>query len=416
MDTIHNYKILTISHKHTPLPVLGRFVLDTQVSLQDQLSDVQKRFGMQEIFYLATCNRILFCFVQNAPIDEAWVGNFLAQVYPQVEPEHVQTAQSTAQLHEGREAITHLFAVASSIDSLVVGEREILRQLRTAYEEQSAWNTTGDSLRLLMRFVVEAAKKVYSNTGIGEKPVSVVSLAMNQLLALNPPKTSRILLLGAGQTNQLVSKFLIKYGLTQVTVFNRSLPRAQSLAQQLGNSAKAYTLAELGDYREGFDIIIACTGATEPILTSEIYTALLPESDTSNKILVDLSIPYNISAEVVEGFNTHYIEIEQLKNISQTNLAFRETEVEKARELLEIEVDTFETSFRTRQLEKALSGIPTEIKAVKSHALNQVFKTEVDSLDASSRAILEKVLNYMERRCIAIPLQTAREQLIKPKF
>ena len=150
------------------------------------------------------------------------------------------------------------------MNSLVIGEREILRQLREAYDQSVAWKLTGDDIRLAMRAAVETAKAVYSNTRIGEKPVSVVSLAIQKLLAAKTPKEARILLIGAGQTNKLVTKFLHKHSFSNVVVFNRTLEKAEGLANMV--DGKAYTLDHLQEYQGGFDCMIVCTGATKALV------------------------------------------------------------------------------------------------------------------------------------------------------
>lgn len=381
--------------------------------LAEVLERVRKGFALEEMLYLATCNRILFVLVHAEPVENlaAWSSDFLQRNYAHLSEETIEKGCSTAEVFAGEAAVQHLFEVASSINSLVVGEREILRQLRTAYEEQSAWGTTGDAIRLLMRMTVETAKKVYSNTAIGEKPVSIVSLAMQKLFSHHIGKDARFLLVGAGQTNQLVAKFLIKQEVKNIAVFNRTPAKAEYLAQQVSPMGKGYALDTIADYKGGFDVLIACTGATEAIISSEVYASLL-NGEAGRKIAVDLSIPHNISPEVVANQALDYIEIEHLRLLAKENLGFREQEVHKAREIITEAVEQFAQIFRARQVEVALSEVPRQIKAVTEHAINTLFSQEVAQLDSRSRATLDKIVAYLEKRCIAIPLQVARENLV----
>lgn len=244
MDTLSNYKIITITHKSTPLKHIGQFVLpnmDEDKAMQQQLERIKAAMDMKELLYLATCNRVLFFFTTLQATDAAFIQKLEDLVYPDL-PENLSLAAS-ASLYSGNAAIAHLLEVASSVDSLVIGEREILRQLRQAYERCNQLNITGDSIRMAIQLAIETAKKVYSTTRIGQKAVSVVSLAIRQLLAKNPPRDARIVLVGAGQTNNLVGKFLAKYGFINCTVFNRSLPNATALATLLGG--EGYTLDQL---------------------------------------------------------------------------------------------------------------------------------------------------------------------------
>ncbi len=409
MNRIENYKIVSLSHRNMPLAMLGNFVFGQEnEGLKARLEFIKAQTGLQELMYLATCNRVMFIFVQKGNLSTDWIANFLYKIYPDLAIGELETAQKSAQLYEGEAAAQYLFEVAASIDSLVLGEREILRQLRAAYDVQSEMGLTGDCLRLLMRFTVEAAKKVYSHTAIGEKPVSVVSLAMQKLFSLPLSKETRFVIVGAGQTIQLVAKFLVKKEFKNFAIFNRSLPKAQYLAQQLGG--QAHLLSDLADYKGGFDVLIACTGATEAIVGADLYQKLLA-NERNAKILLDLSIPYNIDPKIVAQYPCTYIEIEQLKTLAQANLGFRESEVGKAKALLNEELATFVALFAARQIEIAMRDVPEQIRAVKNHALNTVFKNDIAQLDEASKAVFEKVLAYMEKRCVAIPMQVAKENL-----
>lgn len=410
MDTLSRYKILTITHKSTTLKKIGNFVLpnlDSERALQEKLQTIQEALGMDELLYLATCNRVLFFFASGQAITDSFLEKFESVVYPNLDA--TIKLNDSAGVYSGKAAITHLLEVASSVDSLVIGEREILRQLREAYHRCNEVGATGDSIRMAVQLAVESAKKVYSTTRIGQKAVSVVSLAVRQLLAKNPPRDARILIVGAGQTNTLVGKFLLKYGFQNCTVFNRSEPNAIALATMLGNGA-AYTLDKLPTYDKGFDILIACTGATEAIITPELYEKIV-QGETDEKILIDLSIPNNIDSRIAETYNTTYIEIDGLKELVNENLAFREKEVINVQAIITERVAEFRKIYKGRQIELALKEVPTQIKAIRQHALTSVFKNEVSSLDDEVQELIDRMMMYMEKRCIAIPIQAAKEHL-----
>lgn len=409
MDTLSSYKILTITHKSTALKNIGNFVLpdlDSKDSLKQKLQNIQETLGLDELLYLATCNRVLFFFTTEQVLDNSFLTQFEGLVYPNL-PLGVNL-KNAASAYTGNAAITHLLEVASSVDSLVIGEREILRQLREAYDRCSKVGVTGDSIRMAIQLAVESAKKVYSTTRIGQKAVSVVSLAIRQLLAKNPPRDARVLIVGAGQTNTLVGKFLLKYGFQNCVVFNRSLKNANTLAQMLGG--EAHTLDELPSYTKGFDILIACTGATTAIITPELYQTLL-QGEEGEKILIDLSIPNNIDPSIAQNYAASYIEIDGLKELVNENLAFREKEVSNVQVIIKERVSEFQKIYKGRQVEIALREVPTQIKAIRHHALTSVFKNEVSSLDHEVQDLIDRMMAYMEKRCIAIPIQAAKEHL-----
>jgi len=292
---LEKYKVITATHKTAPFKALGSYVIGGETEeVNAQLKAYKQLFELDELYYLATCNRVIFILVSEQDLGEQFKNAFLSHIYTDSEDTEMTTH---FQLLRGEMCVTHLYKVAGSMDSLVVGEREILRQMREAYDRCRELGITGDSLRMLFQSIVETAKHIYSNTRIGEKPVSIVSLAIQELKKTNIAKDAKYLLIGAGKTNTLVSKFLVKEGVKNVAVFNRSIEGAEKLASKF--EGNAYKLTQLDAYHEGFDCIIACTGSTEPILTPSIYRELIG-GDQSAKTIVDLSIPYNVSQSVVE--------------------------------------------------------------------------------------------------------------------
>ncbi|MEL6969153.1 MAG: glutamyl-tRNA reductase [Bacteroidota bacterium] len=405
------YKILTVTHRQTNLKDIGAFSLsaDNEQSRTIQLNLLKERFGIQEMYYVATCNRVLFVFTLEKTLSKDFVESFFKQVNSNLSSPAIHDNVLTL---EGLTAVDHLLRVGGSIDSLVVGERQILGQLREAFDQALERGHIGDSLRLLFQRMVTASKDIYSNTRIGEKPISVASLAVRKMLSCQLKTDSRILLVGAGQTNTLVGKFLIMHGFENVTVFNRSLGKAKSLAETF-SAGSAYPLSELPNYQAGFDCIIVCTASQEAVIKAATFELLLNGDSAKGKVIVDLAIPHNTAAEVFSAFpETTYIEIEGLRQLANENRDFRKRELAAAEQRLQEHVDTFPTLFQQRQLEIAMREVPTAIKAVRAKAVNEVFAKDIEQLDDSARAVLEDVLSYMEKKCIGIPMRVAREKLI----
>jgi len=221
---LNGYRLFTLTHRHATLDQLEPYALASS-ELSDTLVRLRDELAWQEVFYLQTCNRVLFFFYQEDrdPTTPAELRHALGVPDGPALQEPVYM--------EAEAAILHLYDVACSVDSMVVGEREILRQLRTSYLACHEAGLCGDHLRLVMQSAVAAAKQVYHETRIGQKPVSVVSLAAQRVRQqrLNPA-TARVVLVGAGQTNWLISKFLQKYGYQNVVVANRTVAKAEKLA------------------------------------------------------------------------------------------------------------------------------------------------------------------------------------------
>ena len=407
---LDTYQLLTVTHKTASLKKVGDYVVNLPEgeNLQNFLAKFKIKFGLEELLYVPTCNRVIFLFTgDKVQVNSLFIKEFFQYINPNLTLSRIHNEIA---YYFGEYAVNHLYSVASSIDSLVIGERQILKQIRESYEQCVNWKFIGDHIKLLMRYTVTVAKRVYAQTRIGEKPISVVSLAIKKLLEAQISKKARILLVGAGQTNTLVSKFLNKYDYENVIVFNRTVEKAKKLAQKF--TREYGDLDAFYEYNKGFDILIVCTGATRAIVTKDVYTKLIGE-DHSEKIIIDLANPNNTASDVVEDFNVNYIDIESLQSLAQKNMAFRQREVDKAQEIIIEEIAEYGNHFKQRQIEKAMREIPVQIKEVKSRAINQVFRKEIETLDDGTKELMERMLTYMEKKCISIPMTIAKDVMLK---
>jgi glutamyl-tRNA reductase len=260
-----------------------------------------------------------------------------------------------------------------------------------------------------MNCVVKTAKVVYTHTNISRNPISVVSLAYRKLNDLRLCSNARILIIGAGETNQNISKYLQKHKFSNFSVFNRTLSKAQKLATDL--NGEAFTLDALKDYKKGFDVIITCTSATEPIITPEIYASLL-NGCTAKKTIVDLAIPNDTAPEVLEQFPVNFIEVCSLNEVAKRNLQERYQELTHAEEIIAQNITEVCIMLKQRKVELAMRQVPEKIKEIRNTAINSVFAEELSGMDAQSREVLEKVINYMEKKYISVPMVMAKDILI----
>lgn len=400
--------IIAFTHKNLAVSEIGLLHIDPDHQ-QERLSSAKSTFGLYELMYLTTCNRIEFALVSDERVDSDFVDRFLEELYPQISMENRMALVQGAEIFQGINAVQHQLYVASSVDSMIVGEREIITQVRTAFDNSRKNGLTGDCLRLMMRHTIETAKRVYTETDIARRPVSVVSLAYHQLRDMNVPMDSRILIIGAGVTNTNMGKFLRKHGFTNFNVFNRTFSKAQLLANDLHGTA--HHLSSLTEFTGGFDIIISCTGSEHHILTPEIYTQLL-RGETDRKVVIDIAIPQDLSPEIVDNHAVHHISVEVLQKISNENLKVRSREVEHVQLIIDEAVDEFKHIFKERSVEIAMREVPTKVKQIKETALNEVFKNDLSNLDDEARQVLENVIGYMEKKYMSMPMLMAKEILL----
>jgi glutamyl-tRNA reductase len=403
--------IVAFTHRNSSLEDIGMLHLDVD-SQKDRLSKIKADFNIQELMYLSTCNRIEFVISSDTEVNPSFMKRFIRSLFPEVEEEHTARLSENGTYYKDVDAISHLLEVASSVDSMIVGEREIITQVRTAFDNSREMELSGDLIRIAIRHTIETAKKVYTETNIAKRPVSVVSLAYHNLRDLNVPLDSRILLIGAGVTNTTMSRFLKKHGFTNFHVFNRTFSKAEKLAQDL--NGHGHKLEELINYDGGFDVIITCTGAEQHIITPEIYRSLLGK-DESKKYVVDLAIPQDLSPEITNNHNLIHISIEGLQKISNENLAARSKEVAEVQVILNEALLEFNHIHQLRSVEIAMREVPMKVKEIKENALNKVFKNELNSIDDESRVVVEQIMDYMEKKYMTVPMIMAKEILIKQK-
>lgn len=407
------FRVIALTHKKARLEEIGQFHIEDNQQ-EERLKALKNNAKLTELMYLSTCNRVEFYFVTEEQQEDDFLIEFFHAFNPGWSETQLHKAIQIAEYYEGESAIRHVFNVASSLDSMVVGEREIITQVRTSYENSQRMNLTGDMIRLVMKKTVEAAKEVYTHTDIAAKPVSVVSLAYRKLRDHNIQEDSRIIFIGAGQTNTNMARFLKKNNFKNFVVFNRSIGNGLALATELKCEVKE--LKDLPKYKNGFDVIIACTAASEAIIDEELYLSLL-NGDTQSKIVVDLAIPNDFDKAILKNHKVKLIDIENLKAEAEINLREREKELTRCNQMIDRLIRDFKEVYRVRQVEKAMAEVPQKMKDIKDLAIHSIFAKEIAEMDPQSKEVMDKILEYLEKKYISLPMKMAKEILLEnPKL
>jgi glutamyl-tRNA reductase len=293
---------------------------------------------------------------------------------------------------------------------MIVGEREIITQVRKSYDDCRKYNLTGDKIRLLIRFTIESAKRIYTETNIADRPVSVVSLAYHTMRKKDIPLDARIIVIGAGVTNTNMLRFLKKHGFRNFAIFNRSLDKAEKLANDVGGVA--FPLDELTKYNKGFDLVITCTGAEDHIITPSIYDHLL-NGEKEAKTVIDIAIPHDLHPEVVKQYPVDHISVDFLQEISRKNLRERTKEIIKVDQIIAESTLVFRSMSKEREVELAMREIPNKVKEIKRNALEHVFAKDLDNLDPEAKEKLNEIIDYLEKKYISVPMIMAKKILLE---
>jgi glutamyl-tRNA reductase len=364
---------------------------------------------MEELMFLTTCNRTELMFTSDATPTTAHITACIKLLNPHLTDLETELLSDGTEIYTGEEALDHVLRLVASLESMVIGEREIITQFRKAYEFCHRAGLTGDFLRMISRFAIETGKEIYTSTAIARNPVSVASLAYRQLRSLGAKNNSRIVFVGSGETNTTLAKYFQKHEFANFTVFNRTLANGDKLAATL--NGKAFGLHELGQFDKGFDILVVCTASSSPIITREIYSKLVG-NDTGKKIIIDLSMPSNVDPEVAANLQVNYIDINSLRQLAEANQKLRMEEIGTCEQIIRRKRMEFPLLHEERKIELAFGGIPKQVKAIRELAVNEVFSKDISTLGHEGREVLDRILTYMEKKYNAVAIKTAKEILL----
>lgn len=331
-----------INHHTAPVEVRERMVFPPE-QIHNSLKSVRAVKGIEEAALLSTCNRTeLICWHNSSAVNDAlpeWLSRY----------QHFDLRELLPHLyrHNDVDAIRHTLRVACGLDSMVLGEPQILGQLKKAYQQAQENRSIGRHLNRLFQHSFATAKRIRTETKIGVSAVSVafaaVSLAKQIFGELNK---STALLIGAGETIELAARHLHSHGIEKMIVANRTVERARSLAEHF--NAEAIALPDLGNYLNKADIIISSTASPLPILGKGAVERALKQRKNRPMFMVDIAVPRDIEPEVNELDDVYLYTVDDLQGVIDENIQSRRAAAEQAEELVKDEVDNFLSWLRSQ--------------------------------------------------------------------
>jgi glutamyl-tRNA reductase len=378
--------LLVIGLNHTTAPVNIRervtFGPDIIVAALRSLTEVP---GVHEAVILSTCNRTeIYCHADD-DADE-WTRDWLARFHGL----SVEDIAPYLYLHAGRRVIGHLLSVASGLDSLVLGEPQILGQVKNAFQTASDAGRTGKLLTRLFQHSFTTAKQVRTDTAIGDSPVSVAFAAVSlarQIFADLSQQTA--LLIGAGETVELAARHLVQNGIGRIIVANRTIARAQELALQF--DAFAIALTEIPSHLAEADIVIASTASPMPILGKGTVESALRRRRHQPMFMVDIAVPRDIEAEVSNLEDVYLYTVDDLAEVIQENMRSRQEAAEQAQEIIDFQVDEFLAWMRSLDA----VGLIQDYRRQAGEIRDQVLARAVRMIESGKPA--EEALNFLAK-------------------
>jgi len=391
---------LGINHKTAPVAVREKVAFAPDL-LPSQLRDANSAAGMQEIAILSTCNRTeLYCTVDGATTEHllAWLEKVHGVPLQQLQDCHYSL--------NDEDAVKHLFRVASGLDSLILGEPQILGQMKSAFAVAQEAGTIGPELGRLFRQTFSVAKKVRTDTAIGENPVSVAYAAVNLAQRIfSDLSRSRALLIGAGETIDLVAKHLVDAGVSDITVANRTLARAEALAEQFG--AKAILLSDIPDELYKADMIISSTASPLPILGKGAVERAMKKRKHAPMFMVDIAVPRDIEEEVAQLNDVYLYNLDDLKDIIEENVRQREDAALDAQEIIEAGSSDFMRQLRTLDAVTTLKAFRQHAESIRDLELEKAMKRLQKGDDVQK--VMATMASMITNKLIHRPTVTMRE-------
>jgi glutamyl-tRNA reductase len=396
-----------LSHKNAPVALREQLAVDDE-KLRELLRDALAAGTLREAVIVSTCNRIEVYGVAETPGAARAAAFAHLCRHRGVDP---ATVEPLLYMHEEEDAIRHAFRVAASLDSMMIGEPQILGQVKDAFAVAQACEAVGPALHTLFTQAFAVAKRVRTETEIARHAVSVSFAAVELAKKIFAGLTGRaVLLVGAGKMGELAAKHLVEQGAFPIYVVNRTWSRAQEMARALSGTAVPFD--DLGTALAAVDIVITSTGASTPIVTRESVARVMQQRGARPLFFIDIAVPRDVEPGVDALDDVYCYDIDDLKQVVDANIRERLREAQRAEALVEREVAKFRArlgdveviptivSLRERledirrgEVRKTLARLPdatpetrAAIEALSASIVNKVLHAPITKLRESSRA------------------------------
>ena len=399
-----------VNHSTTPVSLRGKVAISTS-QLQNALLSLHNY--LHQGIILSTCNRVeVYSLTETGFPAESASINFLKAKANLAEADlspYIYT-------YYDKEAIRHLFRVASGLDSMVIGEYEILGQVRQALEEAERNCLVELPLLNLFRHAVRVGRRVREETGISRNALSVSSVAVDLALqTVGDISKCKILVIGAGEAGRLVAKASRDRGAHQIAVASRSQEKASALVAMLGGNW--VSIDNLRQELCASDVVISCSGAPHSILKQQLVEEVMSLRPERPLVIIDIAVPPDVETEVGQLRNVFLHNIDNLTKISESNYKQRQEEIEKTMKIIDEEVQRFISWWQVLQVEPVIKTLMTKAENIRQAQLKLTLKKlpklsdkERARLEAMTKAIVQKIL-YEPIQCLK--KNTHREDYIR---
>ena len=400
-----NLQLIGVNHNSAPIEVRERLAIPDS-HLADAIRRLANHPGVDEGLILSTCNRVeVLAQTENGGAD---LRRFLRD-YFQLDP-----AQYEPHLYEYREgeAIRHLFRVAASLDSMVVGEPQLLGQVKEAYATARAVGAVHSQLDLLLTRAFAVAKRVRTETAVGSSAVSVASVAVELAKKIfGSLHGKQVFLVGAGKMSELAARHLMAHGAASIFVANRTYDRAAQLAGKF--SGRAILFEQLYDTCDRADIVITSTGAPFAIFRREHGELFLSRRKNRPMFFIDIAVPRDVAPEMNDLDGIFVYDIDDLQQAVSSHVADRRREAERAEAIVQSEVERFQARVQTLDVVPTIVSLQDHLETIRQAEIDRV-RARLGPLSPDQEMAVETLTRGIVNKIMHTPISTlktaAREQ------
>lgn len=401
-----NFQLVGLNHTTAPVEVRERFAIP-ESRLPDATQRLAQHPGVEEAMIVSTCNRVeLLARTTNGAAD---LRSFLRHYFPEA------GAESEKHLYEfhGREAVQHVFRVTSSLDSMVVGEPQILGQVKEAYAVARAVGTVSSQLDALVTRAFAVAKRVRSETMIGTSAVSVASVAVELAQKIfGTLNGKRVYLVGAGKMSELAARHLMAHGAASIFVANRTYEKAVTLAARF--SGEAIHFEKLYETADKADIVITSTGCPFPIFKREHGELFLHRRRNKPMFFIDIAVPRDIDPEINKLDGIFLYDIDDLQQVVKSHVADRRREAERAEQIIEVEVDRFEARLRSLDVVPTIVSLQEHLDNIRTAEIER-YRGRLGELTSEQEAVVESLTRGIVNKILHTPITALKSAAREPE-
>jgi glutamyl-tRNA reductase len=377
-----------LNHKTAPLHVREKVALP--VAMQDiLLNRLVDLPTVNEAAILSTCNRTeIYCDTEDPDSIAPWLAH-----------EHKLSADALTPyfyMHHGDHGVRHTLRVASGLDSMMLGEPQILGQMKQAYQHGCRIGTVKSNLQSVFQYVFSASKRIRNSSGIGNNPVSIAYAAVRHIGQIFPDyKALNVFIIGSGETSALVAKYLEKEGVTRFMIASRSHDNTKLLASSIG--AIALSIADIPQYLPQADVIISATSCPLPFINKSMVEQALRQRANAPMFFLDLAVPRDIDANVSELDGVHLYNIDDMQLVIAKGMDERRFAAQKAEQLIESELDNYIRWHRTQKAKTVICDYRNQMQAVAQQELQRAIqklsagKCQISVLEEFSERLVNKL-------------------------